>query len=104
MDAANEKENDRLVAHTVKEYGSIDFLFANAGILADDVAHKLAYEKWQHVIDVNLNGLFLINRAVIDYWLKTKKKEQLLTVALYVRLWGNINFQHIALQKVGSNC
>lgn len=25
MDAANEKENDRLVAHTVKEYGSIDF-------------------------------------------------------------------------------
>ncbi|EMH4150499.1 TPA: SDR family oxidoreductase [Providencia stuartii] len=101
MDAANEKENDRLVAHIVKEYGSIDFLFANAGILADDVAHKLAYEKWQHVIDVNLNGLFLINRAVIDYWLKNQKEGAIVNCGSICSFVGQHQFPAYCASKGG---
>ncbi|AWF40068.1 TPA: SDR family NAD(P)-dependent oxidoreductase [Proteus mirabilis] len=72
MDAANEQDNQQLVKHVVKHYGKVDFLFANAGVLTDTVADKLHYDQWKKVLDVNLNGLFLINRAVIQHWLETK--------------------------------
>lgn len=70
MDVAKEEDNEQLIQNTVKKYGKIDFLFANAGVLNDDVADKLDYERWKTLLDINLNGIFLINRAVIKYWLQ----------------------------------
>lgn len=72
MDVTCEKDNEQLIDYVVNKYGRMDFLFANAGILTDNIADKLEYEKWKKVLDINLNGLFLINRAAIQYWLKNK--------------------------------
>ncbi|MBG3130521.1 SDR family oxidoreductase [Proteus mirabilis] len=72
MDVKSEKENEQLIDYVVNKYGRLDFIFANAGVLTDNIADKLEYEKWKGVLDVNLNGLFLINRAAIQYWLKNK--------------------------------
>lgn len=74
MDATNEENNEALVSYTANKYGKIDFLFANAGVLNDDYADKLSYERWKTLLDINLNGVFLINRALIKYWLKNKTK------------------------------
>lgn len=65
MDVKSEKENEQLIDYVVNKYGRLDFIFANAGVLTDNIADKLEYEKWKGVLDVNLNGLFLINRAAI---------------------------------------
>lgn len=41
-----------------KEFGPIDVLAANAGIVRNEAALDTAPESWRAVIDVNLNGVF----------------------------------------------
>lgn len=72
-DTSLEDANSQVIQQTLKEYGAIDFLFANAGIIIDDSADKLLLNKWKRLIDINLTGVFLINQAVIKYWLKKQK-------------------------------
>lgn len=49
-----------LVKRTLQEYGRVDVLFGNAGILPLGTAWDTSFETWQRCIDVNLSGNFLL--------------------------------------------
>jgi acetoacetyl-CoA reductase len=49
-----------------KELGPVDVLVNNAGITADGTFRKMTSERWQRVIDTNLNSLFNVTKQVID--------------------------------------
>jgi acetoacetyl-CoA reductase len=49
-----------------KEFGPIDILVNNAGITRDGMLHKMTYEQWRSVIDIDLTGCFNMCRAVIE--------------------------------------
>lgn len=66
----NEDEVKHLVNSTVEKYGSLDVLFANAGIGVGSLVHETDYAEWKHVLDVNLNGVFLCNKYAITQMLK----------------------------------
>ncbi|GEL04648.1 SDR family NAD(P)-dependent oxidoreductase [Rummeliibacillus stabekisii] len=68
-----EEEVQRLVEETVSKYGSLDVLFANAGIGAATLVHEMNYADWKKVIDVNLNGVFLCNKYALAQMLKQEK-------------------------------
>jgi len=53
-----------MVAQVVRDRGRIDGLVNNAGIVRAAMIHKMAYETWQQVIDVNLTGVFLCLQEV----------------------------------------
>lgn len=60
----SEEEARAIVAAVVDQVGSLDFLVNNAGVAAPLVSLAvLPLEDWQHVIDVNLKGTFLMCRA-----------------------------------------
>lgn len=63
-DVVNEGDCERLVAAAVQGGGGLDGIFHCAGI-SDVVAPALELDAadWQHVVDVNLRGTFLICRA-----------------------------------------
>ena len=61
--------------HIVADFGRLDGLVNNAGILRDamlvkakdgDVTGKMTLEQWQAVIDVNLTGVFLCGREAAE--------------------------------------
>jgi acetoacetyl-CoA reductase len=54
------------VAKVVGEVGPIDVLVNNAGITRDGLFHKMAAEKWDDVIRVDLSSLFYMTRPVIE--------------------------------------
>jgi NAD(P)-dependent dehydrogenase (short-subunit alcohol dehydrogenase family) len=56
----------RVVEAAVGRHGRIDVLFNNAGLVGsyDDI-HSIPLEAWQHVVDVNLNGVFYGMRTLI---------------------------------------
>jgi NAD(P)-dependent dehydrogenase (short-subunit alcohol dehydrogenase family) len=51
---------------TKQAFGRLDLLFNNAGLTAPPVPlEELSVEKWRHVVDVNLTGVFLCTQQAI---------------------------------------
>ena len=59
VDVTDETQVEALVAHTVKEFGRLDILVHNAGILIAEEITEFPAEKWRAVMNVNLFGYFL---------------------------------------------
>ncbi|MGG4497626.1 SDR family NAD(P)-dependent oxidoreductase [Brevibacillus reuszeri] len=68
-DVTKEDEVKQMVSATVERFGKVDILFANAGIAKDNAAHKLSLDDWQRTIDINLTGVFLCDKYVIEQML-----------------------------------
>jgi 3-oxoacyl-[acyl-carrier protein] reductase len=65
-DVSKREDVERMVAETERELGPVDLLVANAGIAAwEDDAWELEPERWWHVLEVNLLGVYLCCRTVI---------------------------------------
>ncbi len=60
----------RIVAQAVDAYGRIDIVVNNAGILRDQIFHKMSPEEWLTVVGVHLNGSFFVSRAAAEHFRK----------------------------------
>jgi 3-oxoacyl-[acyl-carrier protein] reductase len=57
-DVSNPTEVKEMMAGVRQQWGEIDLLINNAGILRDRSIAKMTVEEWQSVLDVNLSGVF----------------------------------------------
>lgn len=64
-DVADEADIRNLIDATVDAYGPIDILVNNAGAVARLPVHELPVEDWDHVLNVNLRGLFLCTKHAL---------------------------------------
>ena len=56
-DSVSDREGaKRIVETAVKEYGTVDILINNAGILRDKSFKKMTLDEWDLVVNVHLNG------------------------------------------------
>jgi SDR family mycofactocin-dependent oxidoreductase len=62
----------QLVERSVKEFGKVDILVANAGIIHKSSLEQMTDEQWRDVIDVNLTGTANSLRAVIPHMVNRK--------------------------------
>ena len=59
-DVAKQASVQALFSSVKQQWGRVDVLFNNAGVNAPGVSlEELPLDKWQHVLDVNLTGMFL---------------------------------------------
>lgn len=66
-DVSVKQEVDDAVNKAIEHFGHIDLLFANAGIVSRTSLLDATEEEWRRVIDVNLNGVFFVNQAVLKH-------------------------------------
>ena len=59
-DCTDPEQVDAMVAQVVSELGGLDFCHNNAGICINAPAEEMTYEQWSKVININLNGIFLL--------------------------------------------
>lgn len=64
-DVSLEDDVERTVATAVKQFGTVDFLINNAGIIGGGLIHEHSIQNWDQVTAVNLRGPFLLARAVL---------------------------------------
>jgi NAD(P)-dependent dehydrogenase (short-subunit alcohol dehydrogenase family) len=57
-----------IVEDAVKNFGKIDGLVNNAGILRDRIFHRMSTQDWNDVVNVNLNGYFNTSKAAANYF------------------------------------
>ena len=62
-DVADEAQVDAAVDKVAAELGGVDVLVNNAGVLRDNLLHKMSASDWDIVMSVHLRGAFLCSRA-----------------------------------------
>ncbi len=66
IDLASQREVIRMVEQIVSEWGQIDFLINNAGVLGHrGTLATTPPETWEEVMRINLNGTFFVTQAVV---------------------------------------
>ncbi|GAB3231117.1 glucose 1-dehydrogenase [Mycolicibacterium hippocampi] len=64
LDVTRTEDWEAAVAHTVAEFGGLDVLVNNAGILSIGTVEDFELSEWHRILDINLTGVFLGIRAV----------------------------------------
>ena len=71
-DVTDEDAVNALVAKIEAEVGSIDILVNNAGIIKRIPMHEMTAAEFRQVIDIDLNGPFIVSKAVIPSMMKKR--------------------------------
>lgn len=89
-----------MVEAAVKEFGRIDAVVNNAGILRDGYFHKMSYEDFDAVVKVHLYGAFNTSRAAADYF-REQESGALVHMTSTSGLIGNYAQANYAAAKLG---
>ena len=69
-DVTNPVEVEGMVARIIDQYNRIDVLFNNAGISGVGLLHEIELEDWNRVMNVNINGVFIVTKYVVPQMMK----------------------------------
>jgi len=89
-----------MVETAVKEFGRIDAVVNNAGILRDGYFHKMTYEDFDAVVKVHLYGAFNTSRAAADYF-REQNSGSLVHMTSTSGLIGNYAQANYSAAKLG---
>jgi NAD(P)-dependent dehydrogenase (short-subunit alcohol dehydrogenase family) len=70
MDVTRAADCQRLVERAIREFGRIDILFNNAGIIRRATVLELSEDDWDRVMAVNVKSIYLLSREVIPHMQK----------------------------------
>ena len=91
---------EAMVARAEAEFGRIDAVVANAGILRDAIFHKMTHDDWSAVIGVHLNGSFNVSRAAAARF-RAQGAGAFVFMTSTSGLVGNIGQANYAAAKLG---
>ncbi len=106
---AKEDEVETLFAQIVKDFGALDALVNNAGILRDGllikakdgvIAKRMSLAEWQAVIDVNLTGVFLCGREAASKMIELDSKGVIINISSVSKA-GNMGQSNYSAAKAG---
>jgi 3-oxoacyl-[acyl-carrier protein] reductase len=109
VDVTNGSAVESAAAAVVEQWGRIDVLINNAGIVRDAQLVKwnggspesiMSEDVWDSVIGVNLKGVFLVTRAVVPHMIKGGGGV-ILSAASVVGLLGNFGQTNYVASKAG---
>ncbi|MDX2157138.1 MAG: SDR family oxidoreductase [Hyphomicrobiaceae bacterium] len=89
-----------IVKSAIDNFGRIDAVINNAGILRDRIFHRMSIEDWKQVIDVHLNGAFYVSRAAANYF-KDQEAGAFVHFTSTSGLIGNFGQANYAAAKLG---
>ena len=96
----------RLVQAAVDEFGRLDVVVGNAGIVRDRMLVNMSVDEWDAVIRVHLRGLFCPVRHAAGHW-RTRAKAgedndaRIIATTSTAGLFGNISQLNYATAKAG---
>ena len=105
---ADEEQVTQTVARIAEDFGAINGLVNNAGILRDGlllkvkdgVMSKMSLAQWQAVIDVNLTGVFLCTREVAAKMVELNNQGAIINISSISRA-GNVGQTNYSAAKAG---
>jgi 3-oxoacyl-[acyl-carrier protein] reductase len=99
-DISLEENARKLIDTAVGEFGTVDVLVNNAGIVRDRMLMRMTEEDWDSVLDINLKSAFLCTKAVTKLMMK-KRQGTIINITSVVGLMGNAGQANYAASKAG---
>lgn len=84
---SNPEEIEEVVNEIVKKHGRIDILVNNAGISANKKIEDTTYEDFEKIMDLNVNAIFNMTKAVVPY-MKENGGGVILNTSSMVSIYG----------------
>lgn len=81
VDVTNETQVAKTIQVAALQLGELDLLFNNAGIVLHKPALDVTAQEWTKVIDVNLNGVFIVAQAFARYLVSNNRKGSIVNTA-----------------------
>jgi 3-oxoacyl-[acyl-carrier protein] reductase len=91
---------ERLLDRVAEEWGRIDVVVNNAGIVRDATLEDVTDEDWDTTLDVNLKGAMIVTRAAVPHMLK-RGHGRILSASSLVARTGNYGQTAYAASKAG---
>jgi NAD(P)-dependent dehydrogenase (short-subunit alcohol dehydrogenase family) len=96
----------RMVQQAIDEYGQLDVLVNNAGIVRDSILHSMSEEAWDAVIRVHMKGTFAPMRHAAAHWRARAKAGEnvsgrIINTTSGAGLSGNVGQSNYAAAKAG---
>jgi 3-oxoacyl-[acyl-carrier protein] reductase len=95
-DVREETAVKKLVHFTMKQYGRIDTLVANAGSVRDQLLAAMTLEQWETVIQTNLRGPFLCIREVVPLMMRQKSGNIIAISSIAAEMAGRGHVNYVA--------
>ncbi|RRJ31448.1 3-oxoacyl-ACP reductase family protein [Halocatena pleomorpha] len=99
-DVSDENETKELVETVIEEFGGIDVLVNNAGVLEPSTLAEMDVETWDRTISVDLRGAFLVTRFVIAGMLD-RSEGRIINIASQLGIKGAEELTHYSAAKGG---
>lgn len=97
---ASAEDGDAVVKAAIDEFGRIDIVVNNAGILRDKAFTNMDDSLWDPVMNVHLRGTYKVTKAAWPYFLKQKYGRVLNTTSTS-GIYGNFGQANYAAAKCG---
>lgn len=91
---------DRIIECALDNFGRIDVVINNAGILRDKSFHNMTEEDWDLVYNVHVKGAFKISHAAWPH-LREQEYGRLIFTASAAGIYGNFGQANYAMAKLG---
>ena len=84
VDISNRKQVDAAVTALVEEFGGLDIVCANAGIVEAKPFLEIPQDNWQRHLDVNLTGTFNVGQATARQMVKAGTQGRIILTSSWV--------------------
>jgi NAD(P)-dependent dehydrogenase (short-subunit alcohol dehydrogenase family) len=91
---------ERILAAAIDNFGRVDCVINNAGILRDRIFHRMSAVDWDAVIKVHLYGAFYVSKAAAPYF-KDQEQGSFVHFTSTSGLIGNFGQANYAAAKLG---
>ncbi len=101
-DVRDSAATEEVVARGVGEFGRLDIVCANAGIVSfTDLTYGMSDDEWQDMIDINLTGVWRTCKAAIPHMIDAGNGGSIVITSSTAGIKGMARFGHYVAAKHG---
>jgi 3-oxoacyl-[acyl-carrier protein] reductase len=101
VDVTDERDVAQLVDAIVRDFGGLHAVVNCAGIASDAPLHKMTLASFRSVVQVNLEGTFLVTRAALQHMRTREDGGRIVNISSMSARLGNFGQANYAASKAG---
>ena len=100
VDVADHAAVQKVGLKILEDFGKIDVLVNNAGMIRDGLVMRMSIEDWDTVINTNLRGAFNFTQAIVRAMIK-QRSGRIINISSVIGLIGGAGQTNYAASKAG---